>query len=146
MLIFYRWKESIKTLGAVFSCALVLLFAWFIGAFSLPQGAVSEEYYLYSASSQAQRKVSLSWTDLPFLKGQSATYERADGEGFACECMKAYRAVVLFCEEVGQVRSYYCYSPRLGGGVTIDGTKVNLHIAVCGKRVKIGTPLIFGGY
>lgn len=39
---------------------------------------------------------------------------------------------------------FYCFSDRLSRYVSVDGEKVNLHIAVASGRVTAGTPVIRG--
>ena len=54
-------------------------------------------------------------------------------------------AEVVFYEQVGRVTSYYCRA-KLPYSVKIGDEKINLQISVCGDRVAVGTPIIFGGY
>lgn len=62
------------------------------------------------------------------------------------EILRRYRAELCFEEETDGIVSYYCYSPRLGGGVILNGQKINLHIAVRGSSLAVGNPVVFGGY
>lgn len=143
---FYRQKEKCKKIAS-FACVLFFsAFFWLIGAFSLPASATSREYYLYDPSSQATIQTELAPVDLLYVCGESAEYEREDVAEFLEEILKTYRAEILFTEEACGVRSYYCYSPRLGKTTLLKGCAVNLHIACKGSRVKVGTPVIFGGY
>ncbi len=143
---FYSVKQTLKTLAAVGLSVFCAALVWTVGKFSFPRNAVKEEYYLYSPSSQAERTLSLQAEDLLFLEGISYEYETADGETFAQEMIRSFRAVVLETETLDGVTSYYCYSPRLGSGTVLFGCKINLHIAVKGDLVKAGSPIIFGGY
>ena len=52
----------------------------------------------------------------------------------------------LFTKEVTGVTNYYGYSPRISGGVTLFGERINVHVAVSERGSAIGSPLIFGGY
>lgn len=143
---FYRSKQLIKAFGAFVLTLFLCLAVSLLGRFSFPQKANAQEYYLYSVSSQATRKTEIEITDTLFLEGVSCEYTVTDGEEFAWEQIRRYRAVVVLTEEIGNIRSYYCYSPMLGKTVTVDGDKINLHIVVKGVFVKMGSPLIFGGY
>lgn len=62
------------------------------------------------------------------------------------ELEERYRAVLLFEETCGGVINRYYYSPYFTTAITVDGIKINLHIAQREGSVCIGTPIIFGGY
>ena len=142
----YRWKQLIKTATGFFLAAFSCAVLWVLNSFSFPQGETRAEYYLYTPSSQAKRTPDLSPQDALFLQGVGYEYQTDDGEVFAIKQVRALRATVLKTERVGNICSYYCYSPALGKTVTVLGLKVNLHIVVKGNDVKIGSPLVFGGY
>ena len=91
-------------------------------------------YYLYSPSSQAQMKDTLSVTDAFFLTGESVCFSVAaeDKENLPKEIAELFRAELIAVESVSGVTSYYLYSTNLRGGVRVQGRKVNLHIAVSG--------------
>ncbi len=79
-----------------------------------------------------------------FLKnvcGESAEFEKLDIDEF----LKKVGGQVLFTESAAGITSYYC-SARLPYSVVLDGEKINLHIAVCENSIKVGSPIIFGGY
>lgn len=141
----YRQKEKCKKIASLACVLFFAAFFWLIGAFSLPASAASREYYLYDSSSQATIQTELSPFDLLYVCGESAEYEREE-MSFLEEILETYRAEILFVEEACGVRSYYCYSPRLGKASVINGYAVNLHVACKGSHVKVGTPLIFGGF
>ena len=105
-------------------------------------------YYLYSPSSQAQMKDTLSVTDAFFLTGESVCFSVAaeDKENLPKEIAELFRAELIAVESVSGVTSYYLYSTDLRGGVRVQGRKVNLHIAVSGEACVVGTPIIFGGF
>ncbi len=79
-----------------------------------------------------------------FLKdvcGESAEYADTDIEGY----LQKFGGRVLFCETAGDSINYYC-SAKLPYSVQIKGQTVNLQICVRENGVKLGTPIIFGGY
>lgn len=143
---FYRQKENCKKIASVVCVLFFTAFFWLIGAFSLPVSAKSMEYYLFDASSQAKIETEVAAFDLLCVRGESAEYETEEATAFLEKTLKTYRAEILFTEEICGVRSYYCYSPRLGKTTILKGYAVNLHVAIDGTRIKIGTPVIFGGY
>ena len=56
------------------------------------------------------------------------------------------QATVVSCQQLGGLYVFCCESPRLQGGVTIDGNRVNVQIALNGGAVTVGYPLILGDY
>ena len=60
--------------------------------------------------------------------------------------LKKYAATLQKTEYVDGVTCYYCYSPRLGGGVNLFGKRINLHVAVAQYGYMVGYPFIYGGY
>ena len=79
----------------------------------------------------------------PDVTGESTEYDSAEA---AFAELKRLGAETVFTERIGEITNYYAYSPRLGGGVTLYGKKVNVHVAVGRSGAAIGSPLIFGGY
>lgn len=137
-------------------CKIVLLFLGCLAVSLAPvyltgttvfQGGETYTFYLNSKSSSAQMVCvdgAESWKKL-FLTdciGESATYS----ERCAQELISRYRAKVRFTERVGDVVSYYCYSPMLGEGIALLGREINLHVAESAAQTVAGTPVIFGGY
>lgn len=134
--------------GLVFSLSFL-----FVGLgkdeFLLCGKAYEKSYYLYSKSSWAEETETLSLLELPFVEGKSVRLE------FSCErAAKEYAAAVAEkrggnlqkAEYTGGVESYYYFCPQGGECVRIAGMPVNLHIAVSGRWVSVGAPLIFGGF
>ena len=142
----FRFRRNVKAVMSLVGTLAFCLFFWLLGKFQLPSGANEEEYYLYSPSSQAEIKKSAEWSDLTFTIGESKGYKVENADEFVRGTLDSLNAKVLFCEEVCGVRSYYCYSPRFGAVTYLNGYPVNLHVAAQGNVVKIGTPVIFGGY
>ncbi len=135
-----------QKLGLMLACALTLCVCTFVrvgnvSAFAGFQG--ERTFYLYSASSQAQVKRTLSLSDIGNIKGESITLdENADVKSV----LEKYDAYIIMEETCGKTTSYYCYSPRLYQSVTLGGQSVNLHIAIGEQTTTLGTPIIFGGF
>ena len=140
----------------VFCVGVVLLFLLFYSLcpFSFLQGeilsklgaqATSATYFINSPTCVAREKQSLSIFDLPYVEGEQVRYH-IKSEDFLQNTLDALGAVVLWMEEVDGVTSYYAKSDKLQKSVLLSGTLVNLHIAVKGNEVVIGTPIIFGSY
>lgn len=73
--------------------------------------------------------------------GESAEFKELDIEKF----LLSVGGEIVFSESAAGITNYYC-SANLPYSVAIDGAKINLHIAVCENSIKVGTPIIFGGY
>ena len=142
----YKWKKSLETIFFLLVAGFFIAVLWILTKFPFPQNANTQEFYLYSASSQAERKTELSTGEIFFLQGTSYEYQTDDSEKFVEELIHRFRAIVVREEKIANTYSYYCYSPMLGKTTVVDGAKINLHVAVNGKKVKIGSPIIFGGY
>jgi len=76
------------------------------------------------------------------LGGESASFDGTTIE----EIERKYSAVLLFEESASGVDNYYYYSPLFSRFAFIGGRAVNLHVAVRDNSVRVGTPIIFGGY
>ena len=73
--------------------------------------------------------------------GEGAEYKRLNIDDF----LSSFGGEIIFSESAAGITNYYC-SANLPYSVAIDGAVINLHIAVCENSVKVGTPIIFGGY
>ena len=151
---FYRLKNFICVALAVLFC---LFFAVGMKAASVTRLAEIEgkrTYFLDSASSQGLRKESLSLCDLTRVKGECVFTEISaygggrylTSEEIAQGIATRYGGEILIREERDGVVSYYAYVPSWQGGLYIGGKKINLHIAVGGERLAVGTPIIFDGF
>ena len=73
--------------------------------------------------------------------------ESAVIEGFSVdEIFKEFNATVIKVEKVDDITCYYGYSKRLPYEIKLFNDKVNLHVAVDGDKIILGTPLIFGSF
>ena len=136
------WKRFFAT-----ACACVI-FLLLIGALRLqntfPLSALTGErtYYLDSLSSQAVLKKRLRFSEIFRVKGQSVKLEgRVDVQ----EIASRYGATLVKTERLENVVSYYYFIDGKTG-VCVDGTIVNLHIAVSKNQTVVGVPFIFGSF
>ena len=111
------------------------------------EGAAYYQFYAGSASSQAQiftaegEDAARVKGGVRALAGEAAFYARgADALAQA----EALGGVFLFAQRNADCADYYYFSPRLGGGVVLEGQLVNLHVRLGGGGGAVGTPLIFG--
>lgn len=73
--------------------------------------------------------------------GESAEYDSLDIDGF----LKSVNGKILFEERLDGMVNYYC-TADLPYSCTLYGKRINLHICVRENGVKVGSPIIFGGY
>ena len=75
------------------------------------------------------------------IKGESC-YTAAPYE----EILNDFGAKTVFSEKTAYGISFYAFSPKIPYRAAINGKTVNIQYFVGENSVKIGTPLIFGGY
>ena len=105
-------------------------------------------YVFYCGTSSADCKVvradgnaKLARLFLTDVCGEGAEFKELDIESFIADL----GGEIIFSESAAGITNYYC-SANLPYSVIIDGAEINLHVAVCDGSVKVGTPIIFGGY
>lgn len=135
-------KLSLATLSAaliVFSIAALPRKICFEGG---------ENYIFYCGTSSSDCKAVRAGKNAKFTRifltnvcGESTEFKELDIDGF----LSHVGGQIIFSESAAGITNYYC-SARLPYSVTMDGAEVNLHIAVCENSVKVGSPIIFGGY
>lgn len=153
-------KRFMATLAATLVAVATLLSARCFSVCRLSRLDGERTFYLYSASSQALCKKTLSFTDVFFVQGESvrflwkkqgfggATTSSVNGSqtALAEEIANYFGAEILFIEKTNGTLSVYCHSGQMQGGVRLQGEWVNLHIALRGQTCAVGTPLIFDGF
>lgn len=107
-----------------------------------------KNYVFYCGTSSADCKTVRADKNAKFTRifladvcGEGAEFEELDIDGF----LSTVGGEIIFSESAAGITSYYC-SANLPYSVVIDGAVINLHIAVCENSVKVGSPIIFGGY
>ena len=73
--------------------------------------------------------------------GECAEYSKLDIENF----LQSVNGEIVFVESLSDSVNYYCKAD-LPYSVTLYGEEINLHICVKNESVKVGSPIIFGGY
>ncbi|MBQ2740059.1 MAG: hypothetical protein IJF39_00360 [Clostridia bacterium] len=147
-----RFRNWLALLFCGTLCGGVLLFCGFLRnpCGRLTGGVETQrEYYLYNPSSQAKIAGSLSFAEYFSLVGEKYTLRFPSAEAanaYAENLLAEKGAQTLFEERVAGVRSIYAYTVDGREGVQLFGARVNLHLAICGEEVQVGTPIIFGGY
>lgn len=135
----------LKRLAAIFLCLVGLIFCWLVNSKSA-FADVSNEVTVYegSFSSLATFKEAtvVEYALTTCRTGESCTVATIDKEAV----LSAFEAKVLFVETTDSGVSYYAYSDKLKYCKIVNGKRVNLHIHVSEDCVKVGTPLIYGGF
>ncbi|MDE7301392.1 MAG: hypothetical protein K2N47_04400 [Clostridia bacterium] len=75
------------------------------------------------------------------IGGESATYKSLDLERFLAEV----DGEIVKTQEIDGTMNYYCKA-NLPYSINLFGEEINLHVCVRADSVKVGTPIIFGGY
>lgn len=138
-----KFFRGIQAMGVV---ALALLLAagaaLLLHAPLFPEGK-NYELYLSPSSSSLVLLTDDPVRDKLFcpVMGESVRYDGDKKD----ELIARFRAEILFTEEAAGVTNYYCYSPLIGGGISLNGYTVNLHIATSREQTAAGSPIIFGG-
>ena len=150
---FWGWKQRLALFTALLIACAVAAGVRISNALPLSSLKGTHTYYTYSPSSQAQVQTKLNGLDFLHLQGESVNVtlteqDKRDLHAYAQTVFEKYKASVLCMEQTNETVSYYGYSPMLKGGVTVQGKKVNLHIAFSkdNTRCVVGTPIIFGGF
>lgn len=79
--------------------------------------------------------------ELKNVCGEATVYKNFDLEAF----LKSVGGKIVAVEELSDSVNYYC-TANLPYSVNLYGTRINLHVSVRDGSVKVGSPIIFGGY
>ncbi len=145
----WKLKEFLRICFAVLAilfCAAILLLAN-VSRFPFLSG--ERVFYLYSASSQGLRAPNIELPQINNIRGESvcmSVSDEAQAQAVIEQLLKTFHAEVLREERACGVTSYYAYTAAFSDGIYIEGAKINLHVAVCGTRLIIGSPIIFDGF
>lgn len=111
------------------------------------EGAESYSFYLGETSADCREVIvdgqaaNAARLLLPKVGGESATYKSLDLEKFLNEM----GGEIIETQEIDGTVNYYCKA-NLPYSVNLFGEEINLHVCVRADSVKVGTPIIFGGY
>ena len=137
-----RFRNAVCTFLACAIALAVGLCVRFVRVSPLASLAGAHTYYLDSASSQSLVKTRLSFSDIFRVRGESVVTAERDLESIA----NRFQATLVAVEETDGAVSYYYVVEAWQYGISLNGKRVNLHIAVGNDRVVVGTPVIFGGF
>lgn len=76
------------------------------------------------------------------LKGESVCVSPSVAENF----LKEVNASLIFTETIEDCVCDYYYSGQIPLYTSVNGRKINAHIARRGERITLGVPFIFGSY
>ena len=89
----------------------------------------------------ATKNAALKKLTLTEICGESAEYSSLDIERF----LKSVNGEIIFVETLSDSVNYYCKAD-LPYSVSLYGETINLHICVRENGIKVGSPIIFGGF
>ncbi len=124
---------------------VIFLFALLVALRFFCNGLLFFKTGEYSFFSHSDEQIYLSSPTFNAL----GRYERIDfcgGEEEAEELLRKAHAVIKKRERIENIVIIYAYSPLILGNETVNGTKVNLMIALSGGKVAVGSPLIKGSF
>ena len=90
---------------------------------------------------QVSQNAFLKKLSLSDICGECAEYSELDIESY----LKSVNGKIIFVETLSDSVNYYCKAD-MPYSVTLYGEEINLHICVRADSVKVGSPIIFGGY
>ena len=90
---------------------------------------------------RADKNAALKKLTLSDICGECAEYSSFNMDAY----LQSVNGEIVFVETLSDSVNYYCRAD-LPYSVTLYGEEINLHICVKNDRVKVGSPIIFGGY
>ncbi|MDE6356214.1 MAG: hypothetical protein K2L67_03120 [Clostridia bacterium] len=135
-------------LGILLSLACVIFAAVAISPKRLCFDGGKNYTFFCGTSSADCHEITVSGKDAKSVKlallnvcGEATVYENASAE----QIIKKLNAKVIAKEELCGSVNYYCKA-NLPYAVELYGTEINLHVSEKNGSVKVGSPIIFGGY
>ena len=132
--------------------SLVIAVGLFLAVFTICQAELcfkeAESYTFFCGDSskdckevRADSNAVLKKLTLSNICGECAEYSELDIDSF----LKSVNGEIIFTETLSDSVNYYCKAD-MPYSVTLYGEEINLHICVRADSVKVGSPIIFGGY
>lgn len=132
--------------------ALTILAGVLLAVFTIVQAEVcfkdAESYAFFCGDTSKNCKevrtsgnASLKKLTLSDICGECAEYSSLDIESF----LKSVNGEIVFTETLSDSVNYYC-TADLPYSVLLYGKQINLHICVKQSGIKVGSPIIFGGF
>ncbi len=140
-----RLKNFIATTGALLLALFLLLCIWVPSRDTFHGIEGKRTYYLYSPSSQATIKNSLTLREFFSVRGESVEISLQEREELDA-LLERLQAELIYTEQAGDAYAFYYFTPAWSNGVWVNGKLVNLHIAVGENRCVVGNPIVFGGF
>ena len=109
-------------------------------------GGYNYEFYCGTSSAdcktvRAQGNAKLTRIFINGVCGEGAEFKELDIDKF----LSGVNGEIIFYESAAGITNYYC-TADLPYSTVLDGNRINLHIAVREDSVKVGSPIIYGGY
>lgn len=135
----------------IFLFLLIIVVAYRVNGFALATYVEDGEYSLYYEDGGMSKEYSLTAFQTIFARlgkgGVSGESVRFSGDDEDIDrIIKKLNIEIKDSQRLANLTTLYGYSARLGGGVMLDGQKINIQIVRKGNTVIIGTPLIMGSY
>lgn len=139
-------KRFLKLLTLTIAAGVLLAVFTICEAKICFEGGESYTFYCGDTSKncreiRADGNAALKKLTLSDICGECAEYSQFDLESY----LNSVNGEVIFVEELSDSVNYYCKAD-LPYSVTLYGEEINLHICIKSDGVKVGSPIIFGGY
>ena len=139
-------RRFFKLLAITLAAGILIAIITIVQAKTCFRGAESYSFFCGRGSQQltivrADSDAAIRKLTLKNVCGECAEYSALDIDEFLSE----FGGQIIFTEELSDSVNYYCKA-NLPYSVQLYGEEINLHICVKADGVKVGTPIIFGGY
>ena len=142
-------SKAIRVIFFVMICFIVLITISFNTSTPIFKDyANSYELYLNENSSNA-KIISANATMYPFIHnkhGESCTVSMVNNKFDLSKFLIEMGADLVFTETLEEGTCYYAYSPKIKYRKSVGDRIINLHVYIGKNTVKVGSPLIYGGY
>ena len=139
-------KRFLKLLALTIAAGVLLAIFTICQAELCFKGAENYSFFCGDTSKNCREvctkvNASLKKLTLSDICGESANYSDLDIESY----LASVNGEIVFVETLSDSVNYYCRAD-MPYSVTLYGEEINLHICVKDSGVKVGSPIIFGGY
>ena len=125
--------------------AVCLAFIFFANNFPLFYD-YSDRLEVYSSLKSSGQMVNLNNTSTIFIHKSGEAFSVDISKFNLQEFLDEFNAQIEFTEEIDGGTCFYAYSNNIKYLEYINHTPINLHIFMGKQTVKVGSPLIYGGY
>lgn len=132
-----------KFYAVIFAAAFTIALTIFNNPPAFENYAEERTVYVSDSSSSIFEK----YPQFSFVNRQKGESCKIPVDNFDLQAfITEFCAEKVMTEKSADTVSYYFVSPKLKNCVTVNGKKINVHIAINDEYAVIGSPIIYGGY